>query len=245
MPKFPALLKPIAGGFAPAIKSLSGGQSLSGFEQVVSQLSDRWMASYTFAINSDAKVLALRAFVMSMRGRGNTVDVPAFDLARAPWAVDAQGRKQTPGFVRTRALDGTAYADPADLRDTLIAAQVTADTELNSTSITVAVTTGSSPQPGHLFSIDRRLHMVVDVAGDGPYVLSIWPWIREDVSEGAAVNFATPSCEMRFASDDQGADALASLDGLRFGNVTLRFDEATPVVSVRELREDGGYELRE
>jgi hypothetical protein len=245
MPTFPALLKPIAGGFAPAIKSLSGGQSLSGFEQVVSQLSDRWMASYTFAINSDAKVLALRAFVMSMRGRGNTVDVPAFDLARAPWALDAQGRKQTPRFVRNRTLDGTPYADPANLRETLISAEVVADTELNSTSVTVNMLTGDAPIPGHLFSIGRRLHMVVDVFGDGPYDLSIWPWVREDLAAGTAVNFAAPTCEMRFASDDQGADALASLDGLRFGNVTLKFDEATPVVAVRELREDGGYELRE
>lgn len=244
MPTFPAF-KPVAGGFAQSVRSISGGQSLSGFEQVASQLSDRWMASYAFAINSDAKVLAFRAFVMSMRGRGNTVDVPAFDLARAPWAIDAYGRKVTPGFSRNKRLDGTPYADSAGLRDALITATVTADTGVNSTAIGVAIGKGSAPLPGHFFSIGRRLYTVLDVALTGPYALTIWPWLREDVVAGTPVNFTTPACEMRFASDSEGADALSSLAQLRFGTITLKFDEAPPGTLARELREDGGYELRE
>jgi hypothetical protein len=245
MPIFPASLKPIAGGFAPSIKSTSGGQSLSGFEQVGSHLSDRWMASYTFQINTDALVLAFRAFVLSMRGRANNVDLPAFDLARAPWALDAQGRKMTPAYARHPKLDGTIYADPPNLRESLIEAVVSEDVDLNGTSIVVDMVKGSAPQPGQLFSIGRRLYSILDVADEGPFTLTIWPWLREDVAAGAAVNFAAPICEMRFASDNEGVDALKSLSLMRFATVTLSFDEVPPITSERELREDGGYELRE
>jgi hypothetical protein len=229
------------------VKSLSGGQSLSGFEQVVSQFSDRWTATFAFNINSDARVLAFRAFVMSMRGRANTVALPAFDLARAPWAADPlSGRLITPAVARSKRLDGTAFADPSNLRDSLIVASVAANTSLNNTSLPVSVTTGSAPQPGHLFSIGSRLYTVLSTTGSGPsYVLSIWPWLRADVSLGDAVNFTSPSCLMRFQTDAEGADALTTLNQMRFATITLKFDEAPPATSTVELREDGGSELRE
>lgn len=225
MLSFPSGLRPIAGGFAQSVKSLSGGQSLGGFEQVVPQLSDRWMASYSFAIRRDADVLAFRAFVLSMRGRANSVLLPAFDLARAPWAVDAFGRKVTPGLRRTPQLDGTPYADAANLRDSLISAKLHAAALLNATMISVDMVTGSAPEPGHLFSIGTKLHSVLTVAGSGPYTLSIWPWLRADTGNNAAVDFATPAGEMRLASDTEGADALSTLAQLRFGTITLKFDE--------------------
>jgi hypothetical protein len=242
---FPFGLRPFAGGFAPSVKSLSGGQSLSGFEQVASQLSDRWVASYAFAINSNAKVLAFRAFVTAMRGRANTVSLPAFDLARAPWAVDVYGRKVTPGMARNVKLDNTLYADQADLRQGLITAKVAADTDLCSTSLKVTIAKGSAPQAGHFFSVAQRLYTIHEALPSGSdYVLTIWPWLREAVFFGDAVNFAAPVCEMRFASDNEGVEALKGLAQLRFGTITLNFDEVPALTSV-ELREDGGLELRE
>lgn len=222
---FPAGLRPISGGFAQSVKSVSGGQSLSGFEQVASQLSDRWMASYQFRIRNDADVLAFRAFVLSMRGRANSVALPAFDLARAPWQVDAFGRKITPGLRRNPQLDGSPYADPPVLRTGLISAKLPAGALLNATTVSVDMVTGSAPQPGHLFSIGARLYSVLSVSSSGPYSLGIWPWLRADAAIDAAADFATPVCEMRFASDSEGADALSQLAQLRSGTITLRFDE--------------------
>lgn len=223
---FPSTLpKPIAGGFAPSVKSISGGQSLSGFEQVGSGMSDRWSASYSFAINSDDRVLAFRAFVLAMRGRANTVLLPAFDLARAPWAVDSFGRKQTPRLRRNPQLDGTQYADSASLRDGLISSRVRVAAGLNATALDMVMTNGSAPQPGHLFSIGNRLHSVTSVFGTGPYIIGVWPWLRSDVAANVALDFATPACEMRFASDSEGVDALSTLAQLRFATITLKFDE--------------------
>jgi hypothetical protein len=222
---FPSGLNPVSGGFAQSVKSLSGGQSLSGFEQVTSQLSDRWTASFSFNINSDARVLAFRAFVMAMRGRFNTVLLPVFDLARAPWALDAAGRAITPSAARSPRLDGTVYADASTLRAGLISAQMDSFAPLNATAITIDMLVGSAPQPGHFFSNGNRLHTVLDVSGTGPYTIDIWPWIRADTIVGTPLNFAAPVCEMRFASDTEGASALTSLEYMRFGTITLKFDE--------------------
>ena len=216
---------PISGGFAPAVKSLSGGQSLDGFEQVTSQLSDRWMASFAFNINSDARVLSFRAFVLGMRGRANSVLLPAFDLARAPWAVDTFGRKITPGLRRSPQLDVTPYADPPGLRSGLIGARLHAAAAINTTTLSVDMVTGSAPQPGHLFSIGTKLYSVLNVAGSGPYSLGIWPWLRADAAMLSGIEFASPVCEMRFATDTEGQDALSSLAQLRRTTITLRFDE--------------------
>ncbi|MGM5018731.1 hypothetical protein [Tardiphaga sp. 367_B4_N1_1] len=222
---WPADLKPIDGGYVQSVKSLSGGQSLSGHEQVAPQLADRWMASFTFNVNSDAMVLAMRAFLIGMRGRTNSVLLPAFDLARAPWRADAYGRKVTPGLVRNPRLDGTPYADTADLRSTLITAKMSASALLNAVTISVAMVSGGKPLPGHFLSIGNRMHAVTDVTGAGPYALGIWPWLRDDAALNAAVNFAAPACEMRFATDGEGAAAMAALAQLRFGKITLNFDE--------------------
>ncbi|MDB5620764.1 hypothetical protein [Tardiphaga sp.] len=227
---FPAILKPSAnaGGFAPFLKSLSGGQAISGTEQVTGQMVDRWQASYQIPIRTPDAVLALRAFLLSMRGRLNTVALPAIDGGRAPWEVDRFGRRQTPGHARDRfkSLDGTAFAAPAGLADTLITAKVAAAASAIDTELTIAMVKGSAPQPGHLFSIGPRLYAIESVAGDGPYDLTIWPWLREDVAISAAVNFTSPVCKMRFQTDNEGIETLKSLNLFRFGTVTLNFDEA-------------------
>lgn len=233
---FPAGLRPISGGFAPITKTLSGGMSFAGIEQVVSTMSDRWGASFTFAVRSDGDVLAIRALLLRLRGRTNTIAVPAFDLARAPWGKDAYFRLRSPGAVRklTRVgqLDDTIFnEDQVSLRYSLIQARAFA-APAQSNMVRVQMLLGGAPVPGHLFSIGPRLYAIEDVASVGlpgqppAFDLQIWPWLRADVAEFAEVNFPYPVCEMRLSSDGEGLDAIRGLDALRFGRITLNFDEA-------------------
>lgn len=221
----PDNLKPYRGGYAQTVRNLGGGQSITGFEQVVGTMQDRWSASFTFAIRKDAQVLALRAFLMQCGGRRNQLVLPAFDLARAPWQIDPYGRPVTPKFARKPVLDGTQYEDPGYLRRNLIQAVTSEDAEQRATVVEVLMTVGSKPTPGQYLKIRTRMHAVQSAAGSGPYVLTIWPPLREDIASGTAVDFSTPSCVMRLASDVEGQDALRSLDGLRHADVTLNFDE--------------------
>lgn len=291
---FPADLQPIDGGFGQSVKSLSGGQSLSGYEQVDSQMNDRWTASYVFNINSDDRVLALRAFILSMRGRKNSVLLPAFDLARRPmipahtasavgsstaafWYQAYDELKGTPYFLAPLAgIGGTVtvtslgsvrvtglsrpvvpgmwldllgdkrqvsdidVVSPTEIRARIYppvsfttvakvepAARLAAPASLNATSIAVVMEAGTAPKPGHLFSIGSRLYSILAASGGSPFTFEIWPWLRADVAINTAVNFTAPACEMRFATDDQGADVLTSLSQLRFGKMPLKFDEVS------------------
>lgn len=222
---FPAALRPTAGGYAQNPKTLSGGQSLSGLEQIASTMSDRWQASFKFPFNRGDRILALRAFIIGMGGRLNAVALPTFSL-RAPWPV-VRGIAQTPKVKRDRALDGTPFADPANFNDTLIRAALADDASAMDVSVSVAMTLGSAPLPGHLFSLGTRLYAIISVTGSGPYDCGIWPPLRLDAAAGLNVNFTSPTCEMRFASDAEGADALKTLDQFKFGVVTFNFDEAS------------------
>jgi hypothetical protein len=196
---------------------------------VTSSLADRWQASFTFRIRNQDTLFALRSLLFGLRGRSGTVLLPTFDR-HAPWAVDDYGRTISPGFIRRRVLDGTPYADPESIVDTLIAARVTVAAAMQATSLRVQITKGGTPLAGHLFAIGSRVYGIESVAavGAGIYALGIWPWLRADVAANTAVNFTSPACEMRLTSDGEGADALKALDVLKFATVTLNFDEAAP-----------------
>ncbi len=382
---WPSILCPSSGGYVPFLRSLSGGQSLSGFEQVQPQFHDRWAASFQIAIKTAEQNLAARSLLTQLRGRSGTVGLPLFERIRPPRAADTPGSPigtsvSNPVFasrlsvygspigtttvnpvvaVRWPKLEGTAYeystvagltgsvliedinrarftasgsvqpsagqyitldgerrriisleTDGSDrllyffptinatLADqyttisgitgtavieganrvkftptgtqpavgqyvTLIAvrrkingilndgsdrilqvapgftigsstpgaltAATAADADLNDTTIDIDFTVGGPPVPGTRFSIGTRLYQAdtIEDLGSGVSRCTIWPWLRADVASGTTVNFTTPLCEMRLASDQEGVDALRSLDLLKFGTVSLAFDEAS------------------
>lgn len=121
---------------------------------------------------------------------------------------------------------GVTVADPSYAT---VTAHLDSAADLNDTTIDVALTAGANaPSLGAYLSIASRLHAIdaVSSLGSDVYRLTIWPWLRADAADNATVNFDTPLCEMRLASDTEGADALSSLDGMKFGSVSLRFVEA-------------------
>jgi hypothetical protein len=97
---WPTILVPFSGGFAYAARSLSGGQSLSGLEQVQSQMGDRWGATFSFHLGKDERILAVRNLLTRLRGRAGTVGLPLFDFVRPPFTV-----------VSGAAASGTAVGD--------------------------------------------------------------------------------------------------------------------------------------
>ena len=226
-----SLPKPFDGGYSPSVRSLSGGQSLSGFEQIQTQQLDRWMASFSFSLNNTVHVRRMRAMLTQLRGRANTVALPSFDATSKPWVVDTYGRTHDPKFARDKSLDDTVYADDAGLIDDLIASSVAVAAAVNATTFRIAMTTGSAPLAGQRFSLGNRLYSIDEVTfvSGVLYDLDIWPWLRVAASVSDVVNFTSPVCEMRLASDNEGADALRALRLGRFGSITLNFDEVAVV----------------
>ncbi len=222
------VLRPSGGGFAPYIRTIGGGPALnSDFEQVAPQQSQRWRANVRLSVRSTEQIFALRELVAGLEGRLGSVAVPAFDRGRAPWAVDQYGRTIDPTFARQRSLEGTPFADSAGLVDSLITARLNADASLRAGQIAINILKGSAPHVGMYFSLGNRLHLIKAIVGVAGSVstVKIWPVLRADVAGGTAVNFTSPTCEMRFLTDDQGQDILNALDLFKFGAGMLAFEE--------------------
>lgn len=228
---WPASLIITDGQYGHTMRSLSGGPSLSGHEQIVPQMIDRWQARYMVPVRTRAQMLAMRAMLGELRGRAGTIALPALEVRHAPWRTDQYGRRFTPKFVRKRDLDGTPYADPVDINDTLIVATVALSASAQGTLLEINMVQGDPPEPGMRFSLKARLYeiLAVSTVAVGRYRMTVWPWLRFPAVVGQTVDFASPVCEMRLASDDQGQDAMLSAAVTKFASVTLQFDEASPI----------------
>jgi hypothetical protein len=179
--------------------SRSGGPSLTGHEQIVASVSARWTAQLTVPLRGPG-VLAWRALTAGLRGRAGAVLVPACEGSRAPWPVDAYGRRQA--AIEFRVASSAALGD---------------------TALTLTRVAGSALLPGMMFSIGERLYAVTAVGG-GPdaFAVAIAPGLRAAAFAGQLAEFARPVCRMRLASDDEGA---ADIDLGRHATVSASFVE--------------------
>jgi hypothetical protein len=222
---WPRVLVPASESWHLQNTSRSGGVSLTGSEQVVASGASRWRASLSIPISRDEQVLAWRALVAGLDGRAGTVLVGPTDARRAPWGTDAYGRVLSPSLYRRRHLDGTPFADPPDLAESLITATLAAEAAIRAASITIRVTQGSAPSPGNYLEIANRLHIVTAILGQSGQdtACQIRPGLRASAAAGAAVRLVSPKCEMRLASDETGD---LELQLARFGTVAVELVEA-------------------
>lgn len=205
MLNWPSGLCPINGGFAPFVRSLSGGQALSGFEQVQPQLHDRWTASFSFRIFGKAEIFRMRSLLMQLRGRAGTILVPTFENSRAPWSPP------TPG-----APIGAAVIDPPfwrrwpELADTVFEysalTAITGTATITSGGRATFAATGTPPQIGQWVTLDGERRYITTVNGSGPYDLEFEPMVAigpsthgvidARVSGAAAIN--SPTVDVQF-----------------------------------------------
>jgi hypothetical protein len=206
-------------------RTISGGTSLSGKEQVASRDFGIWRAVMsTIKITTDQQVLALDAMLAQLDGRAGTVMVPLFATRRAPWAIDALGRTLEPGFARKDKYAAPPFAPPAGFIDTLISAQLQTAAADRAAVVVVNMLKGSIPIPGMHFQVGRcshRIRQIFSVAGS-VVTCNIRPGLRGAAAAGATVNFTSPAIEMRLVSDDQGRGPL---DMWRTKTVSLEFIE--------------------
>lgn len=221
MVAFPANLSPANISLRLENVSRSGGASTNGQEQIVSSGVSRWVATLADCpIRNNREILALRAFVAAMNGRAGRTLVPAFDLIKN-WPVDAFGRLLLPENTRRERLDGTIYADPAIPAQSHISAFFASPAARRATTVQISQS-GVPAEPGQYFSPSPgRLHILTEYISNGIY--RIEPPLRDPVAAGQAVDFMTPSCEMRFVDDSQGD---IELQYGRWGFVTLQLVEA-------------------
>lgn len=225
----------------------SGGQSINGFEQIISPLSQRWEWTISIPVFQTHHMRGLRAFLARAQGRFNYVRIRVCDMYRpSRREMGAIGTGPVPHSDDALFSDDTGYhlgTGTAPL-PTNLAAGVTS----------LTIDPGFLVQPGMLFSINEWLYVATDVDDasndaegwvleggewddDGFWLTGIdWdyvsppetqrvvhfmPPLRAPAMAGDEMNF-DPIVLWRLASDAEGS---ANLRAGKFGVVTLSFVE--------------------
>jgi hypothetical protein len=211
---WPAGLQDESIDFELETQSRSGGQSVSGAEQIVASPAIRWRAEVKSYVRGNSAILAYRAFKGLLKGRFGTVLVPVCD-GRTPTYMDGQGTG-IPFSDGAFFSDGTGWSQPRYLSRTYTYQYVG--------DILIFLQSTNNILPGMYFSINNRLYLVTSVAGSVPdLAVNITPPLRETLPIGSFAIFDAPVCEMRLASDNSGS---LSLTLNKYGSPVLSFVEA-------------------
>ena len=205
---WPSVLVPSSEDWSLRGGTRSGGQTFEGYEQIVASPTARWKATRTVPCLTRETNLAMRRFIAF--GRSQLWYVGPCETSRAPWNIDLVGGKITYGRAAHRP-DVYVGAQRADLDLRLCGVS-----GINATSITIQRNRGGVLEPGMVFSISGRLHVIVDLPNGelaspgvqgpaGTIAATIRPWLRSDYADGTPLEFGRPIGLMRLATDDTGA----------------------------------------
>lgn len=205
--------------FHPQQVSRSGGVSVEGSEQVVVSSAGRWEATLSYEVGVglgmiDAQsrdrdtVLAWRAILALLEGRGNTLIIGPHDEPNAPAGIAGTAYG---GLVPHS--DGATFSDASQYEQPETPARLAAAVAVGVTSLQVAMLAGHAPEAGQYFSVGDRLHLIKSAAADAAvadrFTLSFWPpardaWSAAQVAREVPVEFDRPQCRMKMATDGTG-----------------------------------------
>lgn len=223
---WPSLLVPSSEDWSLRGGTRSGGQTFLGNEQVVASPTARWKSTRTIPCMTRETALAMRRVIAL--GRSVIWNVGPCENTRAPWNIDLVGGKITYG--RAQKNPAIYFWDQSAALDFRLSGAAA----MNATTIAIRRNRGGVLEPGMIFSIGNRLHMIVDLPNGelaapgvqgpaGTINVTIRPWLRADYDDGTAIEFGTPQGIMRLASDDTGA---MELQLSRYGTVAVDLVEA-------------------
>lgn len=199
-------------------RTRSGGETITGREQVTSSGLARWVANIVVPAYSPHTIRTLRALIAKLDGRENAVRVGPCDCINGPGGSGLiTGIPYGDGSFHT---DGTGFqqggAGPA------VAAAAGAG------DVSVIIDVGSTLVPipeGVYFGVGGRLHLLLGYTSL-PYEtaqLDFKPKLRGPLAEGDPVLWCRARVPMHLATDDA---ASLELQLARTGSVSFDFVEA-------------------
>jgi hypothetical protein len=201
-----------------------GNPSINGITQSVASYAGRWKIEATgFVLGTATKIKVWRAIESLASGQAGQFIVPLYEVDRTPIQGDVIPRPHS---------DGTYFSDGAGYISLLYSASVSAAVALHSTVMVIDHTGQSAPEPGQMFSAGVRLYSIGRIieSTSTTVTVSIWPPTREAITAGMDLNFDTPQCLCRLASDDELG--MKELDMARWGAADVTWIEDTgPVLT--------------
>lgn len=182
-------------------QSRSLSETLSGFQQVTSSVTQRWNLVLEFNTMKREYILAYRAILAQLEGRLGTLRVPIVDSRL--WPTDA-----SLGIASSTHSDGSTFSDDT-LYTTGDVSGITVAGTLGAKSIDVDLSPyGEVLQAGQYFGIDDDLYIATTVEYDelGVATIGFQPGLRRTYTEG--VFRLRPYLLCRLADDDVGDHPL-------------------------------------
>ena len=198
-------------------RTLGTSPSVSGHTQVVSSGPPIWSATLgEIDIRTKEQRLTFKALGALLQGRLNTIRVPM-----------CMGDQPTAFGYPAESLpfsDDAPFDDDSTFYHSAMSVEANGASAAGAVSVSVVAYLIGAIQAGQHFSVDERLYRIVGVTnnGGGNYDLSIWPPLRVAIPDGEFLEFDSPTCRMRLASDQEMS---LELKGRRFGNPTVSFIE--------------------
>lgn len=169
----PSWFKPDTFSLRQAIVQRVHSSPFGGSEQAVDMLNDRWMANVSIPPRMHVDAADVEAFVASMRGMTNTVNLPHF-VRKVPRGT----MRGSPTMYSAPALQGTNF-------------------------IIINATVGSTLLAGDMIGIGGLLLMVaLDTGADGAGHMGITlvNRLRKNIAAGTAVVWDQPTAPFRLVS---------------------------------------------
>lgn len=181
-------------------KTRSAGESITGFEQVLYGVTQRWAFSLEFNYLKLSMVPAYRAMIASLEGRANALRVPVFD--RQFWPSDA-----VLGIASATHSDGSAFSDETEYLTSDIEG-ITVSGGIGAKEITVDFGSyGEVFEAGLYFGIEDETYLATSVVWDGSEAtINFQPGLRQ-THVGSTFRLR-PRLIMRLANDESGAHPL-------------------------------------
>lgn len=221
---WPAAVFPARAMFHPDTQSRSGGQSMTGSEQITVSNAGRWRATLTMPVLTNESILSWRAFISMMEGRAGTCLVPKWDNYGVR---NVNGREFNEAPIAAYGND-TLNFDLSGFgqSDDVVHSQLQVPVAAGATRLRLIINDGDGPRPGQYIGIGQRLYMVQAAWQEtetGPLHVQIWPRLRASAVMAEPVILDRPVCLMRFANDQTGE---LELDMGRWGSPGIELVEA-------------------
>ncbi|MGO1079723.1 hypothetical protein [Inquilinus sp. CA228] len=211
-------------------RTRSGGETITGREQIVHSGLGRWVADVTFAAHDPASIRLLRALVAKLQGRLNAVSIGPCDCFSAPDSVPLV--HGIPYDDQSFHTDGAGFVQGGT--PPVVIEEVT-NIQALAGAYSVKIMIGSTIAPipeGVYIGLTGRLYMVVGYTEleNETAQLDLLPRIRPSTSDPTVaipvdetVLWCGARCPMRLATDDSGS---LQLQLARYGTATLSMVEA-------------------
>jgi hypothetical protein len=180
-------------------RTRSGGETITGRQQVVSSGVARWMMSLTFPLFNRETILAFRAWLAQMEGRANYTQIGPCDCSN--------GNRLIPTVGGIPYDDDSLHTDGAGFMQGGALPTISAAASAGATQITII--NGSTQLPvlaGSYLGVGGYMYVVAAATAlpDEKTLLEIRPKLRTSLAEDAVVDWCEARGPFRLVNDDSG-----------------------------------------